>query len=147
MKKNKMIYFFKRKFVIFTFFLVFILILLKLEPIVIQKNIIKYGLSDLDLMNEIIRISDEQFLVDKKFFLKAMEFAFKETNEYDPDLIEFVKSAIHRPSNQPLNLVDKKSRDFSQIGQSVFIDSNLKSMRNGFFIEAGGHDGESHSVL
>ena len=71
----------------------------------------------------------------------------EETDEYDPKLIEFVRSLIHKPSaDRKLNLIDKTRTDFSQIGQSKFIDNLLKSKRNGFFIEAGGFDGEAHSV-
>jgi hypothetical protein len=33
----------------------------------------------------------------------------------------------------------------SSIGQSKYFDGLLKSKRNGFFIEAGGYDGETHS--
>ncbi len=62
-------------------------------------------------------------------------------------MIQFVKSRINQPSNKKnLNLNNKERTDFSQVGQSKFIDSSLNSMRNGFFIEAGGYDGESYSV-
>ena len=43
------------------------------------------------------------------------------------------------------NLTDKNKKDFSQVGQSKYIDSVLNSKRNGFFVEAGGYDGEDMS--
>ena len=88
----------------------------------------------------------EQFLIDQHYLEKAYLFSLNTTDEYDNSLIEFVRSYINKPSQLPLNLNDKSRTDFSQIGQSKTMDTALKSMRNGFFIEAGGFDGESHSV-
>lgn len=70
-----------------------------------------------------------------------------EVDEEDPDLIKFVSSLILRPSyDKPLNLKSKpKQNDFSQIGQSLIIDELLNGKRNGFFVEAGGFDGETYS--
>ena len=71
----------------------------------------------------------------------------QETNELDPKLIEYVRSIIHKPSGKnQINLVQKNRTDFSQIGQSQFMDGQLNLKRNGFFIEAGGYNGEDHSV-
>jgi FkbM family methyltransferase len=70
----------------------------------------------------------------------------QEVDEEDPELVSFVKSLIIEPqSNKKLNLVIKNKTDFSQIGQSKYIDTLLGRKRNGFFIEAGGYDGEDHS--
>jgi FkbM family methyltransferase len=70
----------------------------------------------------------------------------KNTDEDDPELIKFVRSLIQTPSKlNQLNLNNKNKTDFSQIGQSKYIDSILNSIQNGFFIEAGGFNGEDLS--
>ena len=71
----------------------------------------------------------------------------KETDQYDPELIEFVRSLILPPSTDSLNLEDKSKYkiDFSQRNQSLRMDDILKGKRNGFLIEAGAYDGELQS--
>jgi len=70
----------------------------------------------------------------------------KETEEDDEELIKFVKSLINVPNwNSERNLKNKNIKDFSQIGQSKYIDSLLGSKMNGFFVEAGGFNGEDLS--
>ena len=100
-----------------------------------------------NIIDEIVKLSDEQLLVNKHYLMKAYMFSTKNTDEYDSELIEFVKTYINQPSKLPINLIDKSKTDFSQIGQSKVMDTALKSMRNGFFIEAGGFNGEKHSVI
>jgi hypothetical protein len=91
--------------------------------------------------------SDEQLLVNKTILMQTILFMEQETNELDPKLIEFVRSIMHKPSGQnKINLAQKRRTDFSQIGQSKYIDGVLDSKRDGFFIEAGGYNGEDHSV-
>ena len=101
------------------------------------------------LMLQLFESSDEQLLIEKKILLQTISFMLEETHELDRKLIRFVSTLIHKPNlnRSQLNLIDKKKRDFSQIGQSKFIDRLLNFKRNGFFIEAGGLDGESHSVI
>lgn len=74
--------------------------------------------------------------------MKTLYFMITETPNDDAKLIQFVKSLIIPPSTQPLNLVRKNKTDWSQLGQSKYIDELLKSKTNGFFIEAGGYDGK-----
>jgi hypothetical protein len=70
----------------------------------------------------------------------------QEVDEEDPKLISFVRSLITEPpTNKNLNLINKNKTDFSQQGQSTYMDSLLGGKRNGFFIEAGGYDGETYS--
>ena len=98
-------------------------------------------------LKEILESSDEQRLLDESILMQSIKFMLQDTDEYDPKLIDFVRSIIHYPSkNKLINLNNKKRTDFSQIGQSRFIDQLLGSKRNGFFIEAGGFDGEDLSV-
>ena len=40
---------------------------------------------------------------------------------------------------------ESKSKCWSQINQDLEISNLLNDMKNGFFIEAGGYDGETHS--
>lgn len=100
------------------------------------------------IFNEIFTASNEQLSIEKSILLQTISFMIQETDELDPKLIEFVSSIIRKtPSkDKQLNLKNKERTDFSQIGQSKFIDQALKSRRNGFFIEAGGYNGEDHSV-
>lgn len=115
-----------------------------------KQNINESKLDDLNLfspLKELFVASEQQKLIDKQVLIKTLAFMIQETDEYDPKLIEFVKSLIKVKSpNSKLNLTNKAKTDFSQIGQSKLIDEWLKSKRDGFYIEAGGFDGESHSV-
>jgi len=84
--------------------------------------------------------------IDQRIIFQTIKFSLKETEEDDPELIRFVKSLIQHPASEDKrNLVEKNKKDFSQVGQSKYIDSVLNSKRNGFFIEAGGYDGEDMS--
>ena len=99
-----------------------------------------------DLWEEILTVSEDQLLVKKETLIKTIQYMIQEIDEEDPKLISFVKSLITEPADHSkLNLINKNKTDFSQIGQSKYMDSLLESKRNGFFIEAGGYDGESHS--
>ena len=97
-----------------------------------------------ELWKEIFTISEEQKLLAPAYLIKTMKFMIQDVDEDDPELIDFVKTVIVPPSKGPRNLLDSRS-DKSQVGQSKFIDNLLGKKRNGFFIEAGGYDGESHS--
>ena len=127
-------------------FLLFVITIIIITGCYFKMNF-SYDYSTDSIFKTIMESSNEQLLVDKSILLKTILFMIDKTDEYDPILIEFVRSLIHKPSaNGKLNLTDKTRTDFSQIGQSKFIDNLLKSKRNGFFIEAGGFDGEAHSV-
>ena len=99
-------------------------------------------------LNELLNCSDEQLLVNKSILMKTVSFMIQDTEELDPKLIAFVRSIINVPpvKEKKLNLSQKQRTDFSQFGQSKFIDQMLNSKRNGFFVEAGGFDGEIFSV-
>ncbi len=98
------------------------------------------------IWNEIIHVSNEQELINKQILFKTIKFMLKETEEDDEELIKFVKSLINVPNwNSERNLNNKNKKDFSQIGQSKYIDSLLGSKMNGFFVEAGGYTGEDLS--
>jgi len=100
----------------------------------------------IDYWKEIFLKSREQSLANIDILTKTLKFMLHEVAEDDPELINFVASIIHPPSSRPYNLNStRKNNDFSQIGQSPFMDKLLKSKRNGFFIEAGGYDGEVFS--
>jgi len=89
----------------------------------------------LGLLNELYNCSDEQLLVNQTILMQTILFMIQETNELDPKLIEFVRSIIHKPSGKnQINLMQTNRTDFSQIGQSKFMDTVLNSRRNGFFL-------------
>jgi hypothetical protein len=91
--------------------------------------------------------SKEQQLVDRGVLMQTARYMIEERDEYDPELVAFVRSLIVRPPppGTKMNLNIKDRTDFSQFGQSKYIDELLGYKRNGFFVEAGGFDGEAHS--
>jgi len=98
-------------------------------------------LTNTDIWKEILNAD-----IENRILFKTIIFNIKETDEADPELINFVRSLIRVPSAEiERNLSDKDRKDFSQVGQSKYIDSVLNSKRNGFFVEAGGYDGEDFS--
>ncbi len=91
-------------------------------------------------LNQILDAREQEVL------LKTLEFQLSHARAEDKQLVAFVKSLIHPPfPASELNLSDKTRTDFSQIGQSKYIDNLLGSRRDGFFVEAGGYNGEDHS--
>lgn len=111
------------------------------------NNIYKEDFSDMDdTFNEFFNQSSEQQLISKKVIFKTMKYIMEEKDEYDPELIDFVRSLIVKPSRfGQINLNNKDKNDFSQLGQSEYFDKLLGQKRNGFFVESGGFDGEAHS--
>ena len=102
--------------------------------------------STISFWKDILEASDEQLKMNKTTILETLKFMLKETDQNDPELINFVRSLIHEPSKGKLILEDKTGLvDFSQSGQSAFMDKLLNSKRNGFLIEAGAFDGEFQS--
>jgi len=62
-------------------------------------------------------------------------FVSRQTEEDDPVLIEFIKKLIKPPTTKPYNLSRSiKNGDYSQDGQSLYIDKILKNRTEGFFI-------------
>ena len=117
-----------------------------------QKRTIEESLKDIDIsktpqdiFSDIFESSDNQKYIDKRILFKTMKFMIEERDEEDPELISFVRDLIVFPNHEKRNLENNDRRDFSQIGQSKYIDGVLKKMTGGFFVEAGGYDGESHS--
>jgi FkbM family methyltransferase len=138
---------FKYKFNLnFILIVIFILITLIFYFKFKTANDIKLEIENVANFDEDIEhISSEQELIDEKILFQTMKFMLKDTEEDDPELIAFVRSLIQLPSENELNLNSKNKNDFSQIGQSKYIDSILNSKQNGFFIEAGGYTGEELS--
>ncbi len=105
--------------------------------------------SELRLFNEFNKTWSEIFekksLEDSITLMKTLKFMVKDVDEYDPELIEFVRSLVKPPSKLPLNLKNQNAEDYSQLGQSSYMNTIFKSKKNGFFIESGAHDGESLS--
>ena len=120
---------------------------IKEKYIVIEKNSKNPEYFTNLFWKDIIFESDEQLKVNKTILFKTLKHMLKETDEEDPELIEFVRSLIQPPATDPLNLEDKSNLriDFSQRNQSLIIDDVLNKKRNGFLIEAGAYDGEFQS--
>jgi FkbM family methyltransferase len=91
-------------------------------------------------LNQILDAREQEVL------LKTLQFQLNHTKAEDEQLVAFVRSLVHPPfPASERNLSDKARTDFSQIGQSKYIDGLLGSRRDGFFVEAGGYNGEDHS--
>ncbi|CAF0748715.1 unnamed protein product [Brachionus calyciflorus] len=95
--------------------------------------------------SEIFNVSNHQSKIKPEIIIETIRFMIQEIDELDPKLIEFVKKLIDPPSDKPINLADMKLKDFSQSGQSIYIDELLGKMQNGFVVEAGALDGETFS--
>jgi len=72
----------------------------------------------------------------KEYVLEeTKKFVSRQTKEDDPVLIEFIKKIIKPPSAKPYNLSRSiKNGDYSQEGQSLYIDKILNGRTEGFFI-------------
>ena len=89
--------------------------------------------------------TDEQRLIDTDVILTTIRFMLDERKEDDSELVDFVRKLVVQPSSSSSLSKDTKKKsnnDFSQNGQSEFIDEALGSMRDGFFVEAGAYDGQ-----
>ena len=115
---------------------------------IIARNLYLNQDSALDeIFNDLFNQSSEQGLIPKETIFRTMRYMMEERDEYDPELVAFVRSLIvpPPPKSKPINFTIKGKTDFSQIGQSKYIDGLLLSKKNGFFVESGGYDGEGHS--
>ena len=72
------------------------------------------------------------------------------TIDEDQGFIRYIRSRwLVKPSMRAvsvgkktrLKLGPKRKTDFSQYGQPIFIDKQLKELENGFFVECGAYDG------
>lgn len=97
-----------------------------------------------DILKDILTVSEDQKLIKPETIVETIKYMIQDVEEDDPELIKFVRSLIVPPSNGPRRLKNNTS-DRSQLGQSKYIDSLLNKKQNGFFIEAGGYNGESLS--
>lgn len=95
-----------------------------------------------EFWNDILNVSVHQSKINSNVILQTVKFMIQEIDELDPKLISFVSSLIDKPSTQPRNLKDPKKKDFSQYGQSPYMDKLLGEIKNGFVVEAGAYDGE-----
>lgn len=98
-------------------------------------------LSD-EYWSEIFKVSKHQKKIKPEIILQTLKFMIQETEETDPKLIEFVKSLISSPSSKPRKLSNPNQVDYSQTGQSLYMDKLLGQIRDGFIVEAGAYDGE-----
>jgi hypothetical protein len=111
-----------------------------------QKNNELYDLKEESLNGFLSWINTISEAREQEVLLKTLQFQLEHSKAEDEQLVAFVRSLIHLPfPASERNLSDKARTDFSQIGQSKYIDSLLGSRRDGFFVEAGGYNGEDHS--
>ena len=75
------------------FLLIIIIIIIQITNRKLKSKF-PYSNSEDSIFNTIMECSNEQLLVDKSILLKTLSFMIEETDEYDPKLIEFVRSLI-----------------------------------------------------
>lgn len=103
------------------------------------------SINDTSFWDDILSVSFEQKLISRETIFKTIKFMIKDVSNDDPELIEFVRSLILKPSNKKIVNMNEYDADRSQLGQSKYIDDLLNSKQNGFFIEAGAFDGIDNS--
>lgn len=143
----------KKLYLILVFWILFIILLAQKNFIFFKSHHKHYKLLqvndsafvNIELLKSLFEASNEQTLINKNVLLLTLKFMIEERDEDDPEVIELIRSLIVKPSGKPVNLNDKNKVDHSQLGQSIIIDSELKSQKNGFFVEAGALDGEHMS--
>lgn len=129
----------------------FIIFVIYFKRTVVYKfDIEDFKTADVDILikelwDDVFTASDYQSLIEPEYLLKTIKFMIKNTNEDDPELIDFVRTIISKPSSESRQLEKRGPPDRSQLGQSKIIDELFNKKRNGFFIEAGGNDGETFS--
>ena len=77
------------------------------------------------------------------------KFTAKEIQKYennfspidDPGLVAYIQQRYLMYPSQAPGIWKGPEKHFSQVGQSRCVDDILEKKENGFFIEAGGHDG------
>jgi len=62
---------------------------------------------------------------------------------YNKRMLKYIRRNISPPSKEiPYHLAVENNADFSQFGQSTYVDKLLSGRRRGFFIECGAADGD-----
>ncbi len=112
--------------ILFTFVLLFLTYFSKLEETKKFNSLQKYHLN----------LNQSRMNLRERVLEETKKFASLETEEDDPALIEFIKKLIKPPSTKPYNLIlsNIKNGDYSQEGQSLYIDKILNGRTEGFFI-------------
>ena len=99
-------------------------------PRSVPVQVIKYAPEDSSVLEKRTEFDPSTVL------LKTKEFMDRNVDENDPELIQFVKGLILPPSTYEYNFAKPKSPgvDYSQEGQSKYIDELLNQRTNGFYI-------------
>ncbi len=116
--------------ILFTFIVLFLIYFLNLTTYLTQSQTILGN-------TKIIFYDSSQYKYHTKEYVleKTKKFVSQQTEEDDPVLIEFIKEIIKPPSTKPYNLSRSiKNGDYSQEGQSLYIDKILNGRTEGFFI-------------
>ena len=100
------------------------------------------GKSSIDsIIGDLVGISKFQKDYDQEVLFKTLKYMVREVDEYDPELVEFVRSMIIKLDKKFTGSVSIES----ERGDLKFVDDTLNSMRNGFYIEAGAFSATDHS--
>ncbi len=126
----------KYRFVSFKNVLIVLCLLLILKYLYSQTNTATYvfdrsGFKVISYDSSFYTNFTQEYIIEE-----TKKFADRQTEEDDPELIEFVKKIIKPPSTDKYNfrVSNKKEGDYSQEGQSLYIDKPLNQRTNGFFV-------------
>ena len=116
--------------------------LLELNKAQQANNAPASGKSSIDsIIGDLVGISKFQKDYDQELLFKTLKFMIREVDEYDPELVAFVRSMIIKLDRKyPGSVSIESERDDLR-----FVDNTLNSMRNGFCIEAGAFSATDHS--
>ena len=94
-----------------------------------------------ELLGDVKGISRYQKYFEPEIMFTTLKFMIQEVNEYDPDLVAFVRSMIIKLDRKfpgPVS-IESPRKDLA------YVDKALHSRRNGFYIEAGAFSATEHS--
>jgi len=96
----------------------------------------KVSVKILILFTFILLFLNNKYYTKESVLEETKKFVSRQTDEDDPELIEFIKKLIKPSSTKPYNLIlsNIKNADFSQEKQSLYIDKILNNRTEGFFI-------------
>ena len=91
--------------------------------------------------------NDRTIIQSRRDFIieETKKFMNLKVDQYNDELIQFVRSLIHEPLIGSRNLLKPDKIDYSQYGQSTYMDKIFDKKTSGFFIEAGAYNGEDIS--
>ena len=90
-------------------------------------------------------VNEQQFNISDKLRYRLDFNEVDKFSLYDEKLVKYVRGKISQPSREPRDVTKRQKTDFSQVGQSKYVDKLLSGRKGGFFIECGASNGQTLS--